>query len=373
MVSVDNCAIIGMSQSNAASDTTNYTNGMAGVITPRSGQSNITNTRFYNYPAGSIVFITCSKCDDTMLFTNIGNEIFIQNLTFTDVDGDYLFMLGLKRDIIYDLDASLSSQFGNGNSRTSATIVHNYNHISAYNQINCVQPTEDKWDSAIMCDQDVTIRRILFTNIIQLSTFDAQFMKVKPISSYDEVVSLHPVNDSAQFTAVQSRYKNKEPKKEKPQTWSLPFVTGSIYQIWWGSGMDFSHLSMSTSTVYSPTDAGVIFKFNYTLNRELYYVGPMRGGNKLQSIDYISENTDLSTFNPATCVNGEFYHNNDDSSLRMLAICQSGRNRTTFEYTEVNAVICLYHCPAPAGTFVKENFTRLWSNASQWPNQTVPQ
>lgn len=64
MVSVDNCAIIGMSQTNAESDTSNYTKGMAGVITPRSGQSNVTNTRFYNYPAGSIMFITCSQCYD---------------------------------------------------------------------------------------------------------------------------------------------------------------------------------------------------------------------------------------------------------------------------------------------------------------------
>jgi hypothetical protein len=328
MVSVDNCAIIGMSQTNAASDTSNYTNGMAGVITPRSGQSNITNTRFYNYPAGSIMFITCSKCDDLMLFTNLGNEIFLKNLTFNGVDANYLLMLGLKRDIIYDLDASLSNQFDGGHNRTSATIIHNYNHISAYYQRNCTQPTEDKWDSAIMCDQTINIRRVTFTNIMELSTFNGQYMKVKPISSYDEVVSLDPVADAGQYTAVQSRYHNKEPMKEKPQAWSLPFVTGNIYQIWWGSGLDFSHLAISTSTFYSPSDAGVVFKFNYTLNRELYFVGPMRGGNKLQSIDYIPEDSNFSSLNPATCRNGEFYHNNDDSSLRMLTICQSGKNRT---------------------------------------------
>jgi hypothetical protein len=72
MVSVDNCAIIGMSQTNAASDTSNYTNGMAAVITPRTGQSNYTNTRFYNYPEGSILIVTCSRCDDLMFFTNLG-------------------------------------------------------------------------------------------------------------------------------------------------------------------------------------------------------------------------------------------------------------------------------------------------------------
>jgi hypothetical protein len=136
--------------------------------------------------------------------------------------------------------------------------------------------------------------------------------------------------------------------------------------------MDFNHLSISSSTLFRPTDPGVIFKFNYTLNRELFFVGPMRGGNLLKSIDYISETTDHSALTPSTCSNGDFYHNNDNSSLRMFTVCQSGRNRAQFEYTEVNAVVCLYHCPAPAGLFIKENFTRLWSNASQWPNQTVP-
>lgn len=82
MVSVNNCAIIGQSQNNQVADQTNYTNGMAGVITPRSGQTNITNTRFYNYPSGSIAFITCAKCDDKMIFTNLGTEVFLKNLTF---------------------------------------------------------------------------------------------------------------------------------------------------------------------------------------------------------------------------------------------------------------------------------------------------
>ncbi len=72
MPSVNNSVIIGQSQTNVASDTSNYTKGMAGAITPRSGQSNITGTRFYNYPAGSIMFKTCSFCDDLELFTNLG-------------------------------------------------------------------------------------------------------------------------------------------------------------------------------------------------------------------------------------------------------------------------------------------------------------
>ena len=118
-------------------------------------------------------------------------------------------------------------------------------------------------------------------------------MNVKPITSYDEVVD--PAVNATLYTAVKSRYFNTEPEIEKPQAWSLPFVTGSIYQVWWGSGLDFTHLSIVTTTLFNENDAGVVFKFNYTLNRELYFVGPMRGGKKLQSIDYLSEDSNFTS------------------------------------------------------------------------------
>jgi hypothetical protein len=35
-------------------------------------------------------------------------------------------------------------------------------------------------------------------------------------------------------------------------------------------------------------------------------------------------------------------------------------------------VYCRYLCPAPLGEFVKENFVRYWSNASQWPEGRMP-
>ena len=57
----------------------------------------------------------------------------------------------------------------------------------------------------------------------------------------------------------------------------------------------------------------------------------------------------------------------------MMTICQSGKNRTKWEITDVNGIICRYLCPAPAGLFIKEDFVRKWSNATQWPNEVVPQ
>lgn len=56
----------------------------------------------------------------------------------------------------------------------------------------------------------------------------------------------------------------------------------------------------------------------------------------------------------------------------MFTLCQSGKNRSLFEYTSVTGVICELLCPPAPGTFVLEDFVRKWSNATQWPNGVVP-
>ncbi len=72
-----------------------------------------------------------------------------------------------------------------------------------------------------------------------------------------------------------------------------------------------------------------------------------------------------------TCGNGDYYHNNADDQ-RVLQLCASGKNRTLFEYTDVNAVFCKYLCPAPPGSCTKEKNLRNWDNATQWPGSVMP-
>ena len=90
--------------------------------------------------------------------------------------------------------------------------------------------------------------------------------------------------------------------------------------------------------------------------------------------------TALKSFTPeyldaSSCLNGDYYHNNTD---RELEVCQSGKNRTVYEYTEVNAIFCKHLCPPPVvavttcDSSLNEKFMRYWSNASIWPNNTVP-
>jgi len=56
---------------------------MSAAITGRSGVTKFSNVRFYNYPAGSLLFQTCRLCDDPDRYTNVGTEVIVQQLSFT--------------------------------------------------------------------------------------------------------------------------------------------------------------------------------------------------------------------------------------------------------------------------------------------------
>lgn len=163
---IKNSVIVGMSQSNAHSDTTNYTKGMSGAITGRTGTYKLSNIEFHNYPAGSVLFQTCRFCDDLLKYTNKGTEVEMDQITLTNVSGKHLFMIGLKRDIVRDLDGSLSQAF-DGQTRASGTIVHGFPHIAAYNNADCPPAsTTTDWDDAVMCGPSLKLRRAWITNLI---------------------------------------------------------------------------------------------------------------------------------------------------------------------------------------------------------------
>lgn len=321
--------MVGKSFTNAASDPTNYTLGMSGAITSRSGVTKLNNIRFYNFPAGSILLQTCRLCDDPLKYTNLGTEVIVNQITLTNVTGNLLFMIGLKRDVIYDLDGSFSNAFDNTN-RSSGTIVHGFPHIASSNQVLCpVASSPSKWDGAVMCGPTLTLRRVAFTNLEKHQDFAAQNLRATEISTVNDTVpsGLDPSN----FTVIYSTlpFTTMEPKVEKSTSWGLPFITGRIYNIWWGSGIDFTHLSVFTSPSFVEADKGIIFKFNYSENRELYRIGPMVGKVPLTAEFYKNESETL--LDPDTCKNGEYFHDNaDNTSLRMFTLCQSGKERAQF-------------------------------------------
>ena len=95
-------------------------------------------------------------------------------------------MLGLKRDIIYDLDGTFTSAF-DGSSRSSAAIVYSFPHLEQ--ESACLPATTaSEWDSTLACDQTVTIRRVMFTNIEPDYTFKWTPLKAQVLADVDEEV-----------------------------------------------------------------------------------------------------------------------------------------------------------------------------------------
>ena len=77
----------------------NKVDNARGVIGPRITRKEwkISDINFHNFDGSMVVMETCAKCDDTLLFTNTGQEYMVEDITYTNVDSKMLHMLGLRR------------------------------------------------------------------------------------------------------------------------------------------------------------------------------------------------------------------------------------------------------------------------------------
>lgn len=154
-------------------------------------------------------------------------------------------MIGMKRDVFYDLDGSATNGVFDANTRTSATIINNFQHIAA--ETDCVSATTPaEWDSTIVCDGSLNVEQVAFKNLMKKTEFMSIPIKVKLLSTIDEVVA----SDDTDHTTAYSLQQDMEPKKEKKFSYSLPYISGRIYNIWFGTGIDFTHLAMDTNYLY---------------------------------------------------------------------------------------------------------------------------
>lgn len=56
-----------------------------------------------------------------------------------------------------------------------------------------------------------------------------------------------------------------EPMSEdQRRSYSVAFVAGRVYNIWWLTGLDFTHVNVDVSQKFVDSDPAIIFKFNYT-------------------------------------------------------------------------------------------------------------
>ncbi len=51
---------------------------------------------------------------------------------------------------------------------------------------------------------------------------------------------------------------------DQKTAYAIAFIAGRIYNIWWLTGLDFTHLNMDVTRMFDDSDPAIIFKFNYT-------------------------------------------------------------------------------------------------------------
>lgn len=143
------------------------------------------------------------------------------------------------------------------------TIVRGWPHIVQNDACN-LAATPGDWNNAAVCDNTVTVRRVQFANLKKSSVFDKTNQKVVQITdALEEVSTSLPSSD---YSSIVSYLGSLEPG-DKGKSYSLPYVTGSMYNIWWLTGLDFTHMSIFGSKYMTDAEPAVIFRVNYTEHR----------------------------------------------------------------------------------------------------------
>lgn len=287
-----------------------------------------------------------------------GKCTFFQNISYTNVNSRYIFWNNMPRNIFYDMDGTLSgSKFNGGTARYNSTILPYYVHNDGIS--GCSNNTNSSlWDTSMICDNTTQVRTIMITNALPFQNFQNQLIKFYRLQTPTDNISNITSGYSQQWVVMTDNM-------DKPQDWAAPFVLDNFYDVWWNQGIDFDSVSVMPSVYFTPTDKAVIFRFNYTLNRELYENALIVG--QVLQLPYITEQA--SMLNTSICNVGDYYQ---DSTNHYIYVCISGRQKPITTYVNLNGIFCLYLCPQAPGEFTKEPFVRLWSNATQWPNGVMP-
>ena len=95
-------------------------------------------------------------------------------------------MHGLKRDVFYDLDGTLTNGVFDTKTRTSAVLAYGWPHFKQ--DSSCALPkTPALWDNGVICSG--TMRHVMFTHIIDQVMFQKLPIRVRLHQTMDEVTS----------------------------------------------------------------------------------------------------------------------------------------------------------------------------------------
>ena len=345
---VNGAIIIGITN-NKDSDISRY-NGSVGFTTPRTDNLLVNNVTFYNFSNtyNMSAFLSCSECWQFRLKITGGKTTKFSNLAFKSVDRKIIWD-GLKKEVFIDLDGSFLG--GNGGSITAY-----YPHLAGIPE--CSRPDLNVYDDSVICNTSVQIRPVMFRNAQPYEAFRALEIRAIRIQDPNYNVSLI---DGSLFT----KFVMEKIFVDTIYSWALCFVTGYQYNVHFQDGtLDFSHMNFYPTNYWKPNDKGVVLRFNYSENRDDYnstlvkFSGALLLGSKSSAyLDPINNNY----------FTGDYYLNRQSQYFYL------GLNGKTNGTIDIDPVECLSNCNIIPLFVVKENFTRAWSNVSQWNNSRLPQ
>jgi len=352
---VNGAIIIGLTQNNTDKDVSRYQDSI-GFVTPRTDFLLINNVTFYNFSSqyNMSAFKSCSKCYNLKLKITGGKTTKFSKLNFINVEQKILWEpLSTKKEVFVDLDGTFTEKAKKG------MITKYYPHLDSIPECSILNST--LYDDSIFCDDTVQIRPVMFRNPIPNEMYRG--LEIRAIRIPNIKYNLSLANDTNFTRVVMLKI-----KIDTMYTWDLPFVTGYIYNIHWQNGnLDWTHMNFYPTPVWKASDKGVVFRFNYTDIREDYLVQVHKWGGTLLNGTRINETT--SNLDPVTdnFTLGDYVLEN---TSHLLSLGINGKQNGTLD---VDAIRCRLYCPViNDNNATAENVIRLWSNASMWPNGTLP-
>jgi hypothetical protein len=178
--------------------------------------------------------------------------------------------------------------------------------------------------------------------------------------------------------------------------YGLPYVCGYTYRIEQEYMLNFKHVTATPSIYLDDSDAAIILRFAYTESREVYDIN-----TNVLGLATPFKPAQATLLNATSCLVADNYQNHSE---KYVDVCISGKDKPDRTTVEIEGIICRNFCPKPIDpndgggwsdggdsngggggggggnatnttnqtTFVKEDFIRVWSNTTQWPQGVLP-